>query len=133
MVVGGGGGQGASFAGVEGATERMGRLRSRRWEGGQVRLTPRAICSVSHALLGILLIFFSPFPTTDCILCLRPGTFLNLESSPTVPLCSSLFVYIWYYMMEKKIFKARKIATTRSLMTLGECFPWCVGADVRLQ
>ena len=62
MVVGGGGGQGASFAGVEGATERMGRLRSRRWEGGQVRLTPRAICSVSHALLGILLIFLLTIP-----------------------------------------------------------------------
>ena len=55
---------------------RMRRVRSRKWEGGQVRPTPRGICaSVSHVCFAFCLFFFSPFPTTDCILCLRPGTF----------------------------------------------------------
>ena len=106
MGVGDGGGQGAPFVGVEGARREDGKAEEQEVGGGEVRLTPRAVCaSVSPALLGILLIFLLAIPHHRLYTLFEAWHLLNLESSPTVPLCSSLFVYIWYYMMEKKNFK----------------------------
>lgn len=71
--------------------------------------TQSYLCFCVSCLLCTLLIFLLTIPHHRLYTLFEAWNLLNLESSPTVLLCSSLFVYIWYYMMGKKKLKAHKI------------------------